>query len=237
MHHYDAQAVQRAAVAAVAAANLTVVVDSDFDVLAAYNKAAPPSWYPIIPLYDPELDPPDPGTALVVRAVDATGETRACIAARLRHVPNGLGVAMADGTFMFGASPPRECQVMLDADGLGGIAGFVAIPGGMYVHPDVRHRDLAYHLYTVLAAEMYGRWHPDWVVGFVAPKRTVMLGYDVYRMRTALGYMTVTDPRWPYGDGAKFVILACSLADLRRRYLRVAPGVVDELPALAVAAE
>ncbi|WP_044558690.1 hypothetical protein [Azospirillum sp. B4] len=216
---YDAAAVRAEVLASLQDCGLTAVLDHEFRTLKEFNATAP-KWYPLIPLYDPDLMPASAAEALVLRAVDATGETKACIAARLRWVGTDLRREMEGGQFLFGEHFPEGCRVDLDAEGVEAISGAVAVAGAMYVHPDVHHQGLATTLYTLLMVEMHDAWHPDWVVGFVNKTILIKIGLGAYRGRTTLGFLRIFDPRWEFGDGRPYTLIVCSQANLRRRYLQ-----------------
>lgn len=207
------------AVSVLAGLGLRVEVDADFARLAAFNAAAP-KWFPLIAPYNPALAPVEPGAAIAIFLLDAAGAVRGCIAARRRELPcGGLAAALADGSLIFGDVVPAGCGLDLDIDDVSDVGGVAALPGCTYLHPDYRHTGADDCLSGLIVGAMQYLWQPDWVLAMVEPRRLIPLGFDVYRMRRTLGYITIHEPRLGYGDaGRRLVMLACSHVDARRRY-------------------
>jgi len=206
-----------------AARDLWVTISSDFHALALFNAAARDRGYgPLVPLYDPAIEPIDQTNGIWIALRDREGAPIGAVACRLREVATDLGRAFEDCTFLMGPTPPQGARCSVDAVDLSLIRGPVVFAGALWVRPDRQGVALSKLLFLAIARMAFARWKPTALVALVA-ERDINMSMRVYGFRRIHGLVRFTDPRWK--GLPRYALLSVDQHEIRDRLLGVVPTV------------
>lgn len=144
---------------------------SDCEELVAINKANPESWKPILPLFDPRLNDLDRANTVVVVGRDGRGRAVFAHASRLYPLGDGLLRDEIDSLRIFYADP---AAMALDGEALqstapvaGRVRGDVVFGGALWIHPDVRGKEVLRAATPLMRALSFTLWQPQLIFSFM----------------------------------------------------------------------
>lgn len=148
-------------------------IQHDFDALAAFNRTQTESWYPLIPIFDPEVGRLTRQNSFWIAGRNRDGEIVTTQCARLYDWRDSdfhgefeaLRLAYEDPEL---ERRPEECA-FCNVPGGRHIKGLVCYSGGAWYHPDYRRRGLSAIIPRLSRAIAYSRWNTDFTISLVEP--------------------------------------------------------------------
>ena len=156
----------------------------DFDQLLYLNKqrVADGTWYPLMPMFNPEYCELLPENSYWISGEDSNGEIVATHAGRVHYWPNTT-LEQETNSMLYGGREGKRCVVT--ASDAKRITGVVVYGGSAWVRPDFRGKRLSQLLPRLGRAYALARWPIDWGISIVAPvlvEKGVAAGYGYKRV-------------------------------------------------------
>jgi hypothetical protein len=156
----------------------------DFSELLYLNRqrVADGTWYPLMPMFNPEYSELLPENSYWISGEDDHGEIVTTHAGRVHFWPDTTLEQEANG-MLYGGRQGQSCQVTAPDAKM--ITGVVVYGGSAWVRPDFRRQRLSQLLPRIGRAYALARWPIDWGISIVAPAlvdKGVAAGYGYKRV-------------------------------------------------------
>ena len=218
----------------VRSAGLTLEFGS-FEKLLECNTRNRHSWRPIVPVLDPTYNQLTEDNSFCIFGRDTDGNVVATQAARLIDLRGTDLRTEAESLRMFyGASPPNDYTILLNAPSASSISGLVAYSGGVWYHPRFRGRALSSVLPRMCRALAIATWDVDYALSFVEDaliekNMPARYGYPRFERHFSVGDARFGDVL--FSGALIWLSQAEALVDMRTQLTRLLPE-VDRVPHL-----
>ena len=173
-----------------------LTVEDDFEALIAFNKSKTATWYPMIPIFDPDFSELGPDNAFWIAGRNRDGDIVAVQCARrydwrdtdFKREFESLRFAYRDPDL---DRWPEECT-FCNAPSGHRISGMVCYSGGAWYHPDYRGVGLASIIPRLSRTIAYGRWNTDFTISVVEPvlvEKGVVARYGYTRVEEGIDWL------------------------------------------------
>jgi hypothetical protein len=162
----------------------------DFNELLYLNKERVDdgTWYPLMPMFNPEYSELLPENSYWISGEDDHGEIVTTHAGRVHCWPTTT-LEQEANAMLYGGRQGQRCVVT--APDAKTITGVVVYGGSAWVRPDFRRKRLSQLLPRIGRAYALARWPIDWGISIVAPvlvDKGVAAGYGYKRVSYSINF-------------------------------------------------